>query len=258
MSKDPEAKVNIGDENLTPVQMLTERVITKVFNHYSIPLDITDSIRATFRSKLWRMGKKLSTMGGTKRDEQIERWKESVWSLKIESTEVLRQLRKRARQTEHQLECESSKRHRAEEEVKSLKAEVKKLEKTCDENLKTIKRLRTGKSEKSRGRSKKSWDMYSRQHQSVIKTSLANDVKNATCFIDNQHFQPISVELINRDTGKKERLDLDKGTYSSCSDDVMDTDERLKYTLFVRIFHCLMKLTMNSQCFTVIYQDCIK
>ena len=75
--------------------------------------------------------------------------------------------------------------------------------------------------------------MYSRQHQSVIKTSLANDVKNVTCFIDNQHFQPISVELINRDTGKKERLDLDKGTYSSCSDDVMDTDERLKYTLYL-------------------------
>ena len=33
LSKDPEAKVDIGDENLTPVQMLTERVITKVFNH---------------------------------------------------------------------------------------------------------------------------------------------------------------------------------------------------------------------------------
>ena len=85
--------------------------------------------------------------------------------MKIESKEVLRQLRKRARQTEHQLEYEIPKRHRAEEEVKSLKSEVKKLEKTRDENSKTIERLRTGKSDKSRGRSKKSWDMYSRQHQ---------------------------------------------------------------------------------------------
>ena len=63
--------------------------------------------------------KKLPTIGGTKCDEQIERWKESVWSLKIESTEVLRQLRKRARQTERQLGSESSKRHRAKEEVKA-------------------------------------------------------------------------------------------------------------------------------------------
>ena len=59
--------VDIDDKNLTPVQMLTERVITKVFQHYSIPLDITDSIRATFQSKLWRMGKKLFTLGGTRR-----------------------------------------------------------------------------------------------------------------------------------------------------------------------------------------------
>ena len=123
--------------------------------------------------------------------------------------------------------------------------------------LKTIKGLRMGKSEKSCGRSKKSWDMYSRQHQSVIKTSLANDIENATCFITNQHFQPISVEIINRDTGKKECLDLDKATYSSCSD-VMDIDHSSIHYLWKKKFHCLMKLTTNSQWFTVIYQDCIK
>ena len=132
MSKDPEATVS--NENLTPVQLLTERVITKVFTHYSIPLDITDSIRATFRTKLWRMGRNLSTMGGTKRKQQLQEWRASIWSLKIESREVLRQLHKRARQTEHQLECETLKRHKAEEDVKSLKSELKKLEKTRDEN----------------------------------------------------------------------------------------------------------------------------
>lgn len=136
LSKDPEATVDINNENLTPVQLLIERVITKVFNHYSIPLTVTDPIRATFRSKLWRMGKKLSTLGGTSREEQLRRWKASIWSLKVDSDEVLRQLRKRTRQTEHQLECEVSKRRRAEEEVKSLKSEVKKLKKTHDENWK--------------------------------------------------------------------------------------------------------------------------
>lgn len=170
LSKDPEAIVDINDENLTPVQLLIERVIMKVFNHYSIPLNVADSVRTTFRSKLWRMGKKLSTLGGTNREEQLRRWKASIWSLKIDSNEVLRQLRKRTLQTEHQLEYEISKRRRAEEEVKSLKSEVKKLEKTRDKNSET-------RTSKTRGRSKKPWGSYSRQHQSVIKTGLANDIK---------------------------------------------------------------------------------
>jgi hypothetical protein len=141
------------------------------------------------------------------------------FNLVADSNEVLRQLRKRTRQTEHQLECEVSKRRRAEEEVESLKSE---LEKTHDENSET------GKSSKSRGRP---WDSYSRQHKSVIKTGLANDIKRATYSVNNQHFQPISVELLNRDTGKKECLDIEHGTFSSHSDDIMDTDERLKFTL---------------------------
>lgn len=139
LSKDLETTVS--DENLTPVQLLTERVITKVFNHYSIesiPLDINDSIRATFWTKLWRIGRKLSTLGGTSCDDQLQWWRASIWSLKIESTEVLRQLCKQARQTEHQLECET----RAEEEVKLFKVEVKKLEKTREENSKTIQKIK--------------------------------------------------------------------------------------------------------------------
>ena len=64
----------------------------------------------------------------------------------------------------------------------------------------------------------------------MIKTSLAGDIKNATCFL-NQHFQPVTVELVNKDTGKKEYLDVEKGTFSSHSDKLTDTDEKLKYTL---------------------------
>ena len=65
----------------------------------------------------------------------------------------------------------------------------------------------------------------------MIKTDLDNDIKKATCFTDNQHFQPISVELLNRDTGKKVFLDIEHGTFSSHSGDVMDSEEKLKYTL---------------------------
>ena len=50
----------------------------------------------------------LSTMGETKRKKQLQEWKASIWSLKID----LRQLRKRTRQAEHQLECEVLKRRK--------------------------------------------------------------------------------------------------------------------------------------------------
>ena len=56
LSKDQEAEVAISS-NFTALQLAHERVITKVFSHYALPLEITDAIRSTFRAKLWRMGK---------------------------------------------------------------------------------------------------------------------------------------------------------------------------------------------------------
>ena len=62
LSKDKEASIDAS--GLSPFQAAVERVIQKVFTHYAIPLSISDPIRMTFRSKLWRMGKCLSTIGG--------------------------------------------------------------------------------------------------------------------------------------------------------------------------------------------------
>ena len=44
-------------------ELAHERVITNVFNHYAVPLKITDVIRGTFKTKLWRMGKHFSMLG---------------------------------------------------------------------------------------------------------------------------------------------------------------------------------------------------
>lgn len=43
----------------SPTQLVLDSVIRKVYQHYSIPLEITESIWTTFKSKLWRMGKVL-------------------------------------------------------------------------------------------------------------------------------------------------------------------------------------------------------
>ena len=64
------------------------------------------------KAKLWRMGKCLSTLGGTKRQKQIQSWKEgknSIWSLTIDATEASRQMLKRNQQVEEQLCQEVSK-----------------------------------------------------------------------------------------------------------------------------------------------------
>ena len=72
LSKDPEARVELS--TLSESQLLLECVITKVSSHNAIPLDISDVIRATFRSKLWRMGKSSSKFGGPRRWQEIDRW----------------------------------------------------------------------------------------------------------------------------------------------------------------------------------------
>ena len=97
LSKDPEATVKLS--TLSESQVLLERVITKVFNHNAIPLDISDAIRATFRSKLWRMGKSLSKLGGPRRSQEIDRWADpgSIWSFTVDFNEVCKQLLKRKR-----------------------------------------------------------------------------------------------------------------------------------------------------------------
>lgn len=70
LSSDNEAMVSLA-ENLTPTQLAYERVISKVFHHYAIPLEISESIRATFKSNSWRMGRLFSKLGGTKRKQQL-------------------------------------------------------------------------------------------------------------------------------------------------------------------------------------------
>jgi len=89
LSEDNEA--NIDTAGLTETQIAIERVIKKVFCHYSVPLEISASIRNTFKCKLWRMGKILSSLGDTKRKQALSNWKEgksSIWPFTVDTKEV--------------------------------------------------------------------------------------------------------------------------------------------------------------------------
>ena len=91
------------DENLLPcvrktqsfTELAIDHVITKSFNHYDIPFQITDNIRSIFTAKLWRMGKSISKKGGNRKKQQLDSWKDgenSTWKITINETEVKNQI----------------------------------------------------------------------------------------------------------------------------------------------------------------------
>ena len=70
LSKDPEAHV-ANSANFTFAQLAHEQVITKLFNYYAIPLEITDAIQSTFKAKLWCMGKLHYKLGSARQMQLI-------------------------------------------------------------------------------------------------------------------------------------------------------------------------------------------
>ena len=144
LSNDKEAQID-SKPLLTEAQVKLERVILTVFTTYNVPLEITDKIRAAFKSKLWRMGKCLSKLGGTKRQKQIQSWKDGQDS--IYATEASRQMLKCNRQVEEQLRKEVSKCRKIELDNKMLRSEVAMLNSVMKKQADKIVHLRTGHSE---------------------------------------------------------------------------------------------------------------
>ena len=127
LSGDTEACAGISNENMyrySPVQLGLERVITKTLAHYKIPLEITDTIRTTFKSKLHRMGKLLTSLGGKKHTQQLNKWKESVWEFKVGKGEINNLLETRKRKLEAQISEEVSKRKKVESVIPELEAQI--------------------------------------------------------------------------------------------------------------------------------------
>ena len=229
LSKDQEAQVAISS-NFTTLQLAHERVITKVFSHYAIPLEITDAIRSTFKAKLWRMGKLYSKLGGKQRQKQLIDWKDgkgNLWNVEISEVEVNKQLLKRKRCVETQIKEESVKRRKLEHEVKTLKSATKK-------QAKVIARLKTGREENSRGSSSKTWSQYSRQQQYNKRRNLAGGIQGALSFCEEEGFKPCSVEVENVDTGQHEVIDVASGAYSQMDIPTSSTKDDTRSVLYIK------------------------
>ena len=127
-------------------------------------MEISDSTRILFKAKFWRIGNTLSKMGGFKRTEKLQKWKDEYWQLEVDISEVKQNEMKR--KLEDQLEKEQEKRRRLEQEVETLKGANKKLTKQI------IYRNSAG-----RGPSSRMWQSYSRQQQLNKKKKMASELK---------------------------------------------------------------------------------
>ena len=67
------------------------------------------------------MGKLLSSLGGKKRTQQLNKWKESVWEFKVGKAEINNLLEARKRKLEAQISEEISKRKKLKVLFQSLK-----------------------------------------------------------------------------------------------------------------------------------------
>ena len=77
--------------NFNSLQSRYERVIIKIFTHHSIPLEITNPIRQTFKSELRRMGMQFGKLGSKSRLIKLDQWrhgKNSEWKFVIDGVKL--------------------------------------------------------------------------------------------------------------------------------------------------------------------------
>ena len=223
LSKDKEAYVT--SENLMPRQILVERVITKTFAHYSIPLDISDTIRASFKSKLWRMGNLFSKLGTKNRKAQLLMWKDgkdAAWRFTVGEAEINNQVLCRKHSIED-LETEKSKRKCLEEKVVKLQAKVHNQTQVINSIQSHTTYL------------KKPLAECSRQQRHNRKKQMIQQVHNSLSICQAEGYDPCSLEIKSRDTGESEILRLTIQALCKSKDEPMMTaNDKLHTSLYVK------------------------
>ena len=159
-------------------------MITKTFRECNIPLVITDNIRSSFKSKLWRLGKCLSATGGKKRAQTLNGWKNSSWEFKVNKSELTNLLDSRKRKFETQLYEEKSKRQKLEQTVQRLSDKIS----SQTEEIAVLKEVNKNGSKalaesKKRHPTVKPWKECTRQQKYNRKKVLAHDVEEALDFV---------------------------------------------------------------------------
>ena len=169
-------EVNIeAPESLSHNQLLVERVICKTFTHHKCDVVITDCLRSY---KLLRMGKTMHKLGGRGRANQIEKWKETNWSLVLQPNEIVPRSKKRKAEhvfVQDQVKKIAQLQDNLENYQQSLKAANIKLHKVEEKH----KQLATSLISKVT-KHHKSWSQYSAQYKRQQKKTDSKQCVHST------------------------------------------------------------------------------
>ena len=89
LSTDKDVSKAMAECTLPHNQLLIERVICKTFTHHHCDVIISDRLRSLFTNKMFRMGRTINVLGGRGRANQIEKWKETDWTIELHQEEIV-------------------------------------------------------------------------------------------------------------------------------------------------------------------------
>ena len=104
-----------------------DQIITKLMSEVGVQYPVTNQLRTCFKSKLWRMGQKISEAGPTKRKQILDGWKtgkDSIWDLHINASDVNNELVKLQQEREKQLASQCLHGLHLEKELKVAEKEI--------------------------------------------------------------------------------------------------------------------------------------
>ena len=137
---------------LSPCQILVERVISKIFSHLKCDVILTDRLRSLFTLKLWRMGKSVSSLGGTARLKIYKKWKTTKWTIQLHQNEIVPISSGNKRKTENENVILQSKRKKickAEDDLKLANKKLKEVTNQYQALKKSCKTLSAALKEKT-------------------------------------------------------------------------------------------------------------
>lgn len=175
--------------------------------------------------------KKARKAGGTPTKRLLNTWKNTNFKVNIYYTEIdvidlskkNEKLQREKRALEDQLEVESAKRIRLENDMNILEETVKTKEIAYKGKFKQLvkKIARITANKKGRGpANKKEFKDYTKQHQTRVRKQLKEQCETGLSFLGLYEFVPSKVELYNKSTGEVE-------CFSFIEDDVNGNEKEM-------------------------------
>ena len=165
LSNDSEANMSIENSLLAHKERAINMVITKLFTKFHCNVEYQNF----FISKLYRMGKKLHSLGGSQgKTKTLDKWRETNWVVNLEGDEVIPYPNKKGEKDSIVIVSSKPKCEKLKQNLKELDEKFKDVTNKCElleeSNKKLLLECKKRDAHNKRKR-KKSWSEYSIQYK---------------------------------------------------------------------------------------------